>query len=154
TREEPVGRSSASGEQVTERQLDELLQKGDPVPPCLGRLPEDEATLQRLFDEAGAFACFGLTPDGHLASQQPLHLEPERAVVQVSRLVEAELASEDREEALAATWLGLAYHDHDHPADFGGLLRDAREGRLQCCYLDVKATRAVSPSAQRTKLEQ
>jgi hypothetical protein len=52
-REVPVGRSSDSGEQATERQLDELLQRGDPVPPCPGKVPEDEATLMRLFRQAG-----------------------------------------------------------------------------------------------------
>ncbi len=155
TRVEPVERSSASGERAEEAQLDELLRKGDPLAPTPGKVAEDADTLQRLFDQAGESACFGLTPDGHLDSHRPIVVDPEVAAEQVIRLLDVEIASEDREEALAATWLGLAYHDHDHPADFAGLVRDAGgDGKPKCCYVDVKGTRAVSPGAQRTKLEQ
>jgi len=110
--------------------------------------------VQRLFDQAGQGACFGLTPDGHLTSHQALVCDAERATEQVVALVEADLAVDDREEALALTWLALAYHDHDHPADCAGLLRGVSDGKPRCCYVDVKATRAVSPGSQRTKLEQ
>ncbi len=155
TRVEPVGRSSASGEQANEAQLEELLRKGDPLSPGPGRVPEDAETLNRLFDEAGEAACFGLTPDGHLSAHQALVVDPEVAAEQVIRLLEADMTAEDREEALACTWLGLAYHDHDHPADFAGLVRDAGgDGKPKCCYIDVKGTRAASPSGQRSKLEQ
>jgi hypothetical protein len=149
----PVGRSSSSGEGADEAQLTELLKKGDPVPPTPGLVPEDAQTVRRLFDEVGPEACFGLTPDGHLTSHQPIVFDPDRAAEQVVALVEADLAVDDREEALALTWLGLAYHDHDHPADCAGLLHGA-DGKPRCCYVDVKGTRAASPSAQRTKLEQ
>ncbi len=154
TREEPVGRSSDSGEQADDARLSLLLEKGDPVSPGPGRVSEDPATLNRLFAETGESACFGLTPDGHLTSHQPLRFDPDAAAEQVVRLMEVEMAGEDREEALAASWLGLAYHDHDHPADFGGLVRDGSDGQPKCCYLDVKGTRALSPAAQRIKLEQ
>ena len=154
SREEPVGRSSDSGERADDARLTFLLEKGDPLSPGLGRVPEDSSTLKRLFDESGEPACFGLTPDGHLTSHQPIQFDREVAAEQVIRLLEVEMASEDKEEALAATWLGLAYHDHDHPADFGGIVLDAWERKPKCCYLDVKGTRALSPSAQRTKLEQ
>jgi hypothetical protein len=154
SREEPVGRSSASGEQASEAELAELLTKGDPVPPCPGRVPEDADTLKGLFAQTGSSACFGLTPDGHLSSHRPIPFDSEVAARQVVGLVEANLASDDRDELLALSWLGLAYHDHDHPGDFGGLLLDARDGRPKCCYLDIKGTRALSPGAQRTKLEQ
>jgi hypothetical protein len=155
TRVEPVGRSSASGERSDEAQLTELLEKGDALLPGPGKVAEDAETLKRLFEEAGESACFGLTPDGHLNSHQPIVLDPEMAAEQVMRLLEVDIASEDREEALATTWLGLAYHDHDHPADFGGLVRDVGgDGRPKCCYLDVKGTKALTPSRQRSKLEE
>jgi hypothetical protein len=155
TRVEPVGRSSASGERVEEAQLDELLQKGDPLWPSSGKVAEDAGTLERLFAQSGEAACFGLTPDGHLDSHQPIVFDAVRAADQVIRLLEVDIAADDREEVLACTWLGLAYHDHDHPADFAGLLRDAGEGgKLRCCYVDVKGTRAQSPGSQRSKLEE
>ncbi len=154
-RVEPVGRSSASGERAEEAQLEELLKKGDPLVPGPGKVAEDAETLKRLFEEAGESACFGLTPDGHLDRHQPVVVDPDIAAEQVIQLLETNMASEDREEALAFTWLGLAYHDHDHPADFAGLVRDARgEGKPNCCYLDVKGTRALSPGGQRSKLEE
>ncbi len=84
----------------------------------------------------GPLAGFGLTPDGHLVSHEPIQFQPVLAVEQAIRLWEADFAAEDKEEALAATWLGLAYHDHDHPADFGGLQTDASPcGRVEakCC---------------------
>ncbi len=121
TKTEPVGRSSDSGEHAGEARLVELLERGDPLSPSPGKVAEDAETVHRLFETAGESACFGLTPDGHLTSHEPVVFEPERAAEQVIRLLEADMASEDRDEALAATWLGLAYHDHDHPADFGGL---------------------------------
>ena len=65
-----------------------------------------------------------LTPDGHLASESPFVFDESLAVHQVIALVEADIATEDKEEALASTWLGLGYHDHDHPADFGGIVLD------------------------------
>ena len=152
---EPVGRSSDSGEQADEARLDELLEKGDPLSPTPGRVVEDDETLDRLFATAGDIGCFGLTPDGHLTSHEPILFAAEKAAEQVIQLLEADMASEDREEALTATWLGLAYHDHDHPADFGGLLRDAGgDGQAKCCYLDVKGTRAQLPGNQRTKQDQ
>ena len=108
-----------------------------------------------LFEQAGESACFGLTPDGHLASREPILFDAERAAEQVIRIQEVDVAADDKEEALAATWLALAYHDHDHPADFAGLVRDARRGGgPRCCYVDVKGTKALSPGGQRTKLEQ
>jgi hypothetical protein len=152
---EPVGRSSASGERAADTQLEELLQRGDPVSPGSGKVPEDAATLERLFEQAGESACFALTPDGHLDNHQPIRFDPDRAAEQVIRLLEVDIAADDREEALAFTWLGLAYHDHDHPADFAGLVRDAGgDGKPKCCYVDVKGTRALSPGAQRSKLEE
>jgi len=154
-RVDPVGRSSASGELSDETQLAELLRKGDPLSPGPGRVAEDAGTLNRLFAGEGELACFGLTPDGHLNSYLPIVFDADVAAEQVIRLMEADIATDDREEALAATWLVLAYHDHDHPADFGGLLRDASgDGKPKCCYVDVKGTRAASPHSQRTKLEQ
>jgi hypothetical protein len=152
---EPVSRSSDSGARADEARLLELLEKGDPLAPGSGRVPEDVEVLKRLLTEAGEFACFGLTPDGHLTDHKPIVFAADRAAEQVIRLLAADLAGEDREEALAATWLGLAYHDHDHPTDFAGLLRDAGgDGQPKCCYLDVKGTRAPLPGSQRTKLEQ
>jgi hypothetical protein len=153
-RTEPVGRSSDSGERADEARLLELLQKGDPLAPGPGRVSEDAQTVSRLLTEAGEFGCLGLTPDGHESGHEPIILDAERAVEQVIHLQEADIAGEDKEEALAATWLALAYHDHDHPADFGGILRDAGDGKAKCCYLDVKGTRALTPGQQRTKLEQ
>jgi hypothetical protein len=154
-REEPVGRSSTSGEDYSEAELDILLTKGDAVAPGAGRVAEDADTVKRLFEQAGETACFGLTPDGHLTSHQPLVFDGDRAVEQVIALLAAEIAADDKDEALASAWLGLAYHDHDHPADFGGLVRDAsRDGQPRCCYLDVKGTRAKAPGDQRTKLDQ
>ncbi len=154
-KEEPVGRFSESGENADEVHLEELLKKGDPLSPGPGRVAEDAATLKMLFEAAGESACFGLTPDGHLTSHQAIAFDPDVAAEQAIRLLEADMASEDREEALAATWLGLAYHDHDHPADFGGVVLDASgDGQPKCCYLDVKGTRALSRGAQRTKLDE
>ncbi len=154
TRVEPVGRSSASGERADEAHLDELLKKGDPLTPGPGKVAEDAATLERLFKAAGESACFGLTPDGHLNSNQPISFDPAVATEQVIRLLEVDIGADDREEALASTWLGLAYHDHDHPADFAGLVRDAAgDGQPKCCYVDVKGTKALSPGGQRSKLE-
>ncbi len=154
-RVEPVGRSSASGEGAGQAELDELLKKGDPLSPGSGKVDEDAETLKRLFTEAGESACFGLTPDGHLNSHQPLVFDPKTAADQVIRLLEVDMAGEDREEALAFTWLGLAYHDHDHPADFAGLVREeGGDGKPKCCYLDVKSTKALTPGGQRSKLEQ
>jgi len=152
---EPVGRSSASGELFDDAQLTELLTRGDPVPPGPGTVVEDADSLRGLFHQADPTACFGLTPDGHLTNHQPLAFEAATAAEQVIQMVEADMAQEDRDEALAATWLGLAYHDRDHPSDFGGLVPDrSSDGRPKCCYLDVKGTRALTPGAQRTKLEQ
>jgi hypothetical protein len=154
TRIEPVGRSSASGAHSTEAELDELLQKGDALSPGPGKVAEDAQTLKRLFEAAGETACFGLTPDGHLNGHQPIAFDPETAAEQVIRLLEVDIAGDDREEALAFTWLGLAYHDHDHPADFAGLVRDAGgDGKPKCCYLDIKGTKALTPGSQRSKLE-
>jgi len=48
----------------------------------------------------------------------------------------------------------MGYHNHDHAADFGGVLLGARDGLLRCCYVDVKITQALALTAQRTKLEQ
>jgi hypothetical protein len=155
TRIEPVGRSSASGEGAGETELDELLKKGDPLSPGPGKVDEDGETLKRLFTEASELACFGLIPDGHLNSHQPIVFDPEVAADQAIRLLDVDMAGEDREEALAFSWLGLAYHDHDHPADFAGLVREAGgDGKAKCCYLDIKGTKALTPGGQRSKLEQ
>src|SRR5271154_3291350 len=78
-REESVGRSSDSGERADDARLAVPLEKGDPLSPGPGKVPEDSATLNRLFDEAGESACFGLTPDGHLASHQPIPFDPDVA---------------------------------------------------------------------------
>ena len=133
--------------QATEAELNQLLQAGDPVLPGKGLCPEDANTVKDLRTAAGPLAGFGLTPDGHLVSHEPIQFQPVLAVEQVIRLWEADFAAEDKEETLAATWLGLAYHDHDHPADFGGLLTDASpsgRGEAKCCYVDVKGTSAAA----------
>ncbi len=154
---EPLRRFSEKDILADPSQLKTLLRTGDPLIPAPGALAEDESTVVRRFPEGELSVCFPLTPDGHLASIFPILFEESLAVDQVIALVEANIASDDKEEALAATWLGLGYHDHNHPADFGGVLLDtSRPGprRPKCCYVDIKLTEALGTGSQRTKLEE
>ena len=154
---DPLGRFFEEAVLADPSQLDILLYTGDPLIPVPGPLAEDESTVARRFPEGELSVCFPLTPDGHLAGTLPIRFDESLAVDQVIALVDVNMASEDKEEALAATWLGLGYHDHNHPADFGGVLRDAsRPGPRQpkCCYVDVKLTEAPGVGSQRTKLEE
>jgi hypothetical protein len=151
----PVGRSSKGGENATPEQLDELLQRGDPLLPTSGLIAEDAAIVRRLMEQTTTPAAWGLTPDGHLTGHRPFSFDPDVAAEQVVQLLTVDMPAEDRDEALAATWLPLAYHDADHASDFGGVVwgRHGQPGP-KACYLDVKGTKARSPGAQRTKLEQ
>src|SRR5262249_38918966 len=143
----PVGRTSASGQGLSEAELDQLLALGDCVQPTQHSL---DAECERLLDSQPD-AVLPMLPDGHLASREALAFEPRRAAEQVIALVEAELLEDDRQERLAGTWLVLGWHDHDHPGDFGGFLRQVL--KTVACYVDIKGTEAAKPSGQRAKVE-
>jgi len=149
-----VGYSPPIGEGLSEDALTNLLRKGERIAPAPGIVAETAEVIGALFEKEGGEACFGLTPDGHLVSHQPIVFDPARATEQVIALMEQEIAADDREEALAEPWLCLGYHNHDFPTDFGGLLLGGKDGKPRCCYLDVKRTQALPVESQRTKLEQ
>jgi hypothetical protein len=133
---------------MTDAELDNLLAHGDRVPPTVHAL---DAECERILDELPN-AVLSMSPDSHLAAVEPLVFQAQLAAERVVALLATDLKEDDRQELLAGVWLVLGWHDHDHPADYGGFLRQGRQ--TVACYADVKGTEAVQPSGQRAKLDQ